>query len=575
MAFQPQQKLHGNRYIIQKRIGQGGFGVTYLAKTKEGKPVVIKTLKNEVMTDPDLATYRDKYLGDFKDEALRLAVCRHPHIVQIDNVFQHQKFPCIAMEYIDGEDLWQKIRRDGPLSIEEALRYVRQIGEALMVVHEKGLLHRDLKPHNIMIRAKKAEAVLIDFGIAREFIPDATQTHTASFTPGFAPIEQYDEKARRGEFTDVYGLAATLYCLVVGSPPSPSFMRLVRDSLQIPTHLSKPLQEAIKQGMAIMPEDRPATVQEWLKLLSSGDSPQLPTYSFEIITVNRRGEVIDKRPGQASYFREDLGKGVSMDMVYIPGGSFEMGSPSDEKRWDRYDGREEPQHQVTLQPFFMGKYAITQAQWRAVAALPKQQRDLDPDPSYFKGDNRPVEKVSWYDAVEFCARLSVATGRQYCLPSEAQWEYAGRANTKTPFHFGETITAEIANYDGNYTYADEPKGEYREQTTPVGSFPPNRFGLYDMHGNVWEWCADPWHGNYEKAPTDGKVWDENCNDNRYQNHVEYLNSMLNNKSIKILRGGSWIFLPAYCRSALRGNDYPDYIHDGNGFRVVCVGSEDS
>ncbi|MEC4806395.1 MAG: formylglycine-generating enzyme family protein [Jaaginema sp. PMC 1079.18] len=299
-------------------------------------------------------------------------------------------------------------------------------------------------------------------------------------------------------------------------------------------------------------------------------------FDFETVTVNRRGEIIERQSQTARYYREDLGKGVSLEMVYIPGGSFMMGAPEGEKG---SDDDERPQHQVTVQPFFMGKCAITQAQWRAVAALPKLQRDLDPDPSRFKGDNRPVEKVNWYDAVEFCARLSVATGRQYILPSEAQWEYACRANTKTPFHFGETITTEIANYDGSRTYADEPKGEDRSETTPApSSFPANSFGLYDMHGNVWEWCADPWHSNYNGAPTDGKVWDEECNDNRYQNYAEYLNSMLKNKSKRIIRGGSWIRLPGHCRSAYRHYNNPDardYFNNYYGFRVMCVGSEDS
>jgi formylglycine-generating enzyme required for sulfatase activity len=296
----------------------------------------------------------------------------------------------------------------------------------------------------------------------------------------------------------------------------------------------------------------------------------LDSFEFETLTVNRRGAIIERQSRTARYFREDLGNGVSLDMVYIPGGSFLMGAPEDEQ--ESYDN-ERPQHEVTLQPFFMGKYAITQAQWRAVAALPKLQRDLDPDPSNFKGDNRCVEKVNWYDAVEFCARLSVATGRKYVLPSEAQWEYACRANTTTPFHFGETLTAEIANYDSSRTYADEAKGEWRQKTTTVGSFPPNRFGLYDMHGNVYEWCADSWRDRYEKAPTDGQVWDEECNDNRYCHYRDYLPSILNNSSNRILRGGSWFDFPRYCRSALRSYINPGDFNDYLGVRVVCVSGE--
>mgnify|MGYP005839573929 CR=1 FL=1 len=151
-----------------------------------------------------------------------------------------------------------------------------------------------------------------------------------------------------------------------------------------------------------------------------------------------------------------------------------------------------------------------------MAGLPKVKTDLDPDPAKFKGDNRPVEQISWHDATEFCARLTKHTGRTYRLPSEAEWEYACRAGTTTPFYFGETITPDLVNYDGNYSYGAAPQGQYREATTDVGSFPPNGFGLYDTHGNVWEWCLDHWHDSYgglfRQAPTDGSAWlssDEN------------------------------------------------------------------
>nr|WP_302183359.1 formylglycine-generating enzyme family protein [Planktothrix agardhii] len=329
-------------------------------------------------------------------------------------------------------------------------------------------------------------------------------------------------------------------------------------------------------------------------------------------------------------------------MVYIPGGTFLMGSPEGEGDDDEY-----PQHQVTVPPFFMAKYPITQAQWKAVANWPKIQRDLDPDCSEFKdtpptppyqggalgvspqppltskppptppykggasetsgsppyqggarggsnrppletgasetsssppyqggargGSHRPVENVKWYDAVEFCARLLQCTGRPYRLPSEAQWEYACRAGTTTPFYFGETLTSDLANYDGTETYAEEPKGIYRQETTPVGQFPPNAFGLYDLHGNVWEWCADPWHENYEGAPTQGEVWDEqNKNDNRYQIYsVENLVNLLSDERYHCLRGGSWFIYPVVCRSASRGRYSPDDVLN-LGFRVCWV-----
>jgi formylglycine-generating enzyme required for sulfatase activity len=165
-----------------------------------------------------------------------------------------------------------------------------------------------------------------------------------------------------------------------------------------------------------------------------------------------------------------------------------------------------------------------------------------------------VEKVSWYDATKFCQKLSQITGKKYSLPSESQWEYACRAGTTTPFYFGETITSELVNYYGNYTYANAPKGIYRKETTNVGIFPPNAFGLYDMHGNVGEWCADEWHSNYDGSPTDGSVW------------------LDGDKDRSPLRGGSWAYSPIYCRSAFRINYYRrDAHYDFTGFRVVCDG----
>ncbi len=276
-----------------------------------------------------------------------------------------------------------------------------------------------------------------------------------------------------------------------------------------------------------------------------------PVFNFDVVIVNAEGREIDRHEGQAQYFIEDLGNEITLEMVAIPGGSFRMGSPETEA--DRLEC-EGPQHLVTVKPFFMGKYPITQAQWQAVVALPPVKRSLDLNPSRFKGANHPVETVSFDRAIEFCARLSNYTGREYRLPSEAEWEYACRAGTTTAFHFGEAITSDLANYDGSYTYSSGFKGKYLEKTTPVGSFQvANAFGLYDMHGNVWEWCADSWHSDYEGAPTDGSVWQDN-----------------NNNQKRLLRGGSWYFKPSSCRSAYRINYLPAFERYGNGFRVVCT-----
>ncbi|WP_242067508.1 formylglycine-generating enzyme family protein, partial [Leptolyngbya sp. FACHB-711] len=240
-----------------------------------------------------------------------------------------------------------------------------------------------------------------------------------------------------------------------------------------------------------------------------------------------------------------------LEMVSIPAGTFMMGSPKDEV--DRPPS-ESPQHEVSVPTFFMSKYPITQSQWRFVSGLPQVNRNLAPNPSNFKGGNRPVEQVSWYEAVEFCDRLSAYTGREYRLPTEVEWEYACRAGTTTPFHFGETIAPELANYDSSRTYNDGPQGKRRGETTPVDHFGiANAFGLSDMHGNVWEWCLDHWHDSYEGAPTDGSAWiseDENAS--------------------RVLRGGSWDGTPWSCRSACRTDLSPDTRYSPFGFRVVCV-----
>lgn len=275
-------------------------------------------------------------------------------------------------------------------------------------------------------------------------------------------------------------------------------------------------------------------------------------YQFDVVTLNAQGQETKREQRQAEYFTKDLGSGITLDMVAIPGGKFLMGSPEDEGQ--RYD-YESPQHEVTVSAFFMGKYPITQAQWRAVAALEQVNRELYPDSSFFKGDNLPVEQISWYEAVEFCDRVSKYTNRHYRLPSESEWEYACRADTTTPFDFGETITSDLANYDAESTYADKPKGKSVGQTTPVDNFKfPNAFGLYDMHGNVWEWCYDHWHKNYKGAPNDGSAWIDNLNEN-------------DNKS-RLLRGGSWNDYAGYCRSACRNRFEPVSRDYDVGFRVV-------
>lgn len=276
----------------------------------------------------------------------------------------------------------------------------------------------------------------------------------------------------------------------------------------------------------------------------------LQSFQFETVQLNSSGHEIARQSRQAEFLTVELGNNTALEMVAIKPGKFLMGASQDET----FSAETEwPQHTVEIQPFAIGKYPITQAQWREIAAWPKVKRDLLVQPARFKGERHPVESVSWLDAMEFCDRLSKLTGVTYRLPSEAEWEYACRANSATPFAYGNTLTAEVANYGSHATYAAETPGGYQPTTTTVGQFPPNAFGLYDMHGNVWEWCADRWHDSYRGAPTTQAAWNDG-----------------GKTAWRSLRGGSWSDYPSHLRSAYRSGYPANALNRMIGFRVCST-----
>ncbi|WP_066382249.1 MULTISPECIES: bifunctional serine/threonine-protein kinase/formylglycine-generating enzyme family protein [unclassified Anabaena] len=582
-------KLLRNRYRVLGLLGEGGFSKTYAAEDADrlNAPCVIKQFFPQIQGTGQ----RSKAAEIFKEEAFRLYELgeNHNQIPRLLAYFEQGSSLYLVQEFIPGQTLLQEVQKQ-PFTEMQVRQVLADLLPVLDFVHTCNVIHRDIKPDNIIRRETDGKLVLIDFGGAKQ----VTQTSlarqaTVIYTLGYAPTEQMAGFACPA--SDLYALGVTCIRLLTQCLPQPNVYGQIDDGLYDPMNAQWLWQDYLQnKGMIIsdnlgkildkltkhLPSERyqsaaavlhdleqtiTPTAQTQIVVVNQPPVepltvtlqktklplPPLQTFEFDVVSVDTAGREVNRDRTVAEYFSEELNKDITLEMVAIPGGIFMMGSPNLEG-----DADERPQHQVAIAPFFMGKYPITQAQWRAVAALPKIKQPLNPYPSKFKGYHRPVENVSWHEAVEFCARLSCKTGRDYRLPSEAEWEYACRAGTTTAFHFGETITPELVNFSSGDNSSLEAKTRTRKETTDVGSFPvANAFGLYDMHGLIWEWCADPWHNNYQGAPTDGSIWEEGGDIYR-----------------RVLRGGSWNFGAELCRSASRSWNESDGGLRICGFRVV-------
>ncbi len=600
-----------NRYKIIKLLGSGGFGDTYLAEDLDlpnHPKCVVKYLKPN--SDPTVLQIVRR-LFDSEAQVLYRLGNDSDQIPRLFAHFEEQGEFYLVQEFVDGADLSQEISPGKRLTEKEVIKLLQEILEILAVVHKKNIIHRDIKTQNIMRRRQDSKIVLIDFGAVKEVntlmvnAQGQTGVSVAIGTHGYMPSEQAAGQPKL--CSDVYAVGMLGIYALTGLQPhelpkDPTNGEIiwrnwanVSDKLagvlnkMVSYHFRDRYSSAVEALQALTPQQpqrrqpppppapkpqpqlppdpsrrRAIQIAWWtvagislafigerlLSLSKSGDSTtttptpsnSLQTFQFETVTVNVQGSITNRSHREAKYFVEDLGNGVILEMVQIPGGTFLIGSPTGEAG---RDSDESPQRQMTVPGFFMGKYEVTQAQYQEI---------MGNNPSKFKGDKRdklPVENVSWNDAVKFCEKLSQRTRRTYRLPSEAEWEYACRAGTTTPFYFGATITTDLANYNGTYRYASEREGQYRKKTTPVDIFPANVFGLYDMHGNVLEWCQDYWHDNYNGIPTDGSAW---------------LTDGYN--TLRVRRGGFWLGYPQYCRSADRGKKPPEYRNGAMGFRVV-------
>ncbi|MBL8150493.1 MAG: SUMF1/EgtB/PvdO family nonheme iron enzyme, partial [Blastocatellia bacterium] len=484
-------------YTLVSRLGRGQFGEVWLAE-KRGSFITTKfALKFIVDEETTIETLK-------KEAYIWSKASGHPNILPIVDADSYDDQVVIASEYAPDGSLgkWLKDRGDRVSTIEAAIRMVSGILDGLDHLHNCKIVHRDLKPDNILLQGGIPR--LADFGLSRILGTTAKSTKAAG-TYSYMPPESFEGKLSFQ--SDIWAAGVIFYQLLCGKLPfpQPDPMALMYSIISkppdpLPDTIHSSIKDIVSKALEKDLEKRYKTATEMKQALQAVNvssvrveyvgSPQddvttekiipptenlrLKTYKFKTVRLNNRGAIVEEREGLAGYYEEDLGNGIVLEMVQIPGGSFLMGS----KEGEGYDS-ERPQHEVTVPSFYMGKYQVTQEQWKAM---------MGNNPSRFKGDPLPVESIKWEQAKEFCKKLSEKTGKEYRLPSEAEWEYACRAGTETPFAFGETITTEIVNYNGNSPYANAPKGQFRGKTVEVGSLGvANQFGLYDMHGNVWEW----------------------------------------------------------------------------------------
>jgi eukaryotic-like serine/threonine-protein kinase len=587
-------KLLRDRYRIEKALAVGGFGQTFLAVDNDSpskQQVVVKLLKPS-SNDPATLKIAQRL---FKQEAEILERLGKDND-RIPSLYAYLELGgefYLVQEYIVGSTLREELQ-GRKISEADTLDILKEILIGLTKVHSQNIIHRDLKPDNIIRRKSDRKLVLIDFGAVKQvrlatvMTPNPSVCRTISIgTEGYMPSEQnigYPKPA-----SDIYAVGAIAIQCLTGSEPHLLFdENSLKLEWQHQRQVKADLAQVLNKMVAPDYRQRYANAAEALQAIESLIDPTvrqqvkatpqtpptvlLPTVAigrrtlslssipFTSVKLDRSGNIIARPTDEAEAFIEDLDNGVELTMVKIPAGKFMMGSPESEQR---RNNNESPQHQVNIPEFYLAQTLVTQAQWVAIMSNnPSWWQKIvgytqeNPNPSCFQGNDRlPVERVSWLAAMDFCQKLSQITPRTYRLPTEAEWEYACRAGMNTPFAFGETITSAVVNYDGNYPYGGAAKGEYRQKTTPVGSFPPNLFGLYDMHGNVWEWCLDEWIDNYNLVSSDGSARGN-------------ISSRDENKQ-RVLRGGSLHALAQHCRSAHRLYGAASLRGNLVGFRVVC------
>ncbi len=575
LYLQPGDIIAGN-YEFVRELGHGGMGRVYLCRD-----IVAKGRLMAVKTVPDILRNDDEAIAALTDEYDKMYELRHDDIVSVRHLLKDDFRYYIVMDYLEGETLAAYLKTHRKPSKAVVFAVISRIAGALDYAHGKNppLVHRDVKPENVMvlIDGETVKSVkLMDFGLGIQIKKSFTRItgEMTSGTPAYKSPEQWPPRryGKPSSKSDQYSLAAMAYRMLSGDYPFAEYdddMDVFRVAVlnEVPERIDgidDYVNDALQKALAKNPKDRFETCMAFVNALKQRPvvvEPPAPQPRQTVVTPPQ--PVIVTPPQQhiemPRHPEPPMGRnnltftlpgGVPLELIHIPNGTFMMGSPSSES--GHYDS--EIQHRVTLtKDFWLGKFPVTQEQYQAIT---KQ------NPSAFKGATRPVETVNWNDAKGYCDLLNnvfrgkIPAGYAFTLPTEAQWEYACRAGTTTPFNFGSTLNGDKANCDGNYPYCDGNypygmgNGKYVQATTEVGKYGANTWGLYDMHGNVWEWCND-WYGAY---PT-GAVSDP---------------PGASSGSYRVLRGGSWHGHAGYCRSANRyGRDPKDRL-DLFGFRVALA-----
>ena len=583
IELQPGTYLYDGKYLIEKKIGEGGFGITYKAlQIGLYREVCIKEyfLAGKCMRNTRAKTVYsignqedifEKYRQSFLEEARMLASLRHSNVVEVIDIFDENGTSYMVMPFIVGKSLESIVETQGKLSYPDAVNYIAQITDAVGYIHEQHLLHRDIKPANIMI-TPDYKAILIDFGAARKFEQDKTQKHTAMLTHGYAPPEQYSDISRKGAYTDIYAIGATLYFVLTGEVPMDATAR-VAEKMPEPKALSPDIPDEINRtilkAMQIKTENRHQSIGEFMddlrnikpsapidETLDSKSSKKLRWFIGTAVVVIvllvaylfLRPERIVLVDGKTEVATKDFTGMNLYPMVKVEGGSFVMG----DKKMDE-DYEDCPPHRVTLSDFYIGQFEVSQGFWKKImgkshhsaASQPKEGagKQLTPE----QQDLFPVENVSFVEIQEFISRLNQQTGRHFALPTEAQWEYAARGGKQAKEN---TRYANGKPYPANIWYKKDKNKPF------VIKLPEtvNELGIYQMSGNVAEWCLDYYDDEFYR------------NSNNSRNPY---NSVVNEAKSRVVRGGCYTdssedYVNVFFRDEKKENSKPE----ATGFRLV-------